>query len=137
MESGVGDISAIKGTIVEEQVRLHEDGMDFIGPIQLAPGSTLEISVSSSAHWGIDSYLVDETTGLQILYHHFDPSRHNMPQTAPLAANNGSGNWDTTYRARSQQSVWVILDNSDLGYSMPPTNMEDDILLANVTIRVR
>lgn len=120
--------------LVQEEVRIHEDGRDFLGPFQLSAGESLQVDVKTDCSWGLDTCLLDHATSRQLLFHHFDPNGYAAPTRPVLTASDGGKHWTATYGAQQDEWVWLVIDNTDGGKAKPPTNGVDDVLSVSVCV---
>lgn len=122
--------------LTNEQVRIHEDGRDFIGPFKLAKGDQVRVDVQTNARWFMDCYVLEDSVARQYLLNHVDRDRHQVRAATCLAAGECTQNWQQVLTANSDCIVWLMLDNCNGGGASPPTNGSDDIVDASVYVGV-
>ncbi|MCC6575298.1 MAG: hypothetical protein IT462_16100 [Planctomycetes bacterium] len=120
--------------VVNEFVRIREDGKDFIGPIRVHKGDQLSLKVQTECGWGMDCYLVENSVVLGALASHVDPENNPPREHFVLAKQEGTKSWEQTLPVTSDGVVWLIVDNANGGGATPPTDGVDNILDATVYI---
>jgi len=119
---------------VNERIRIHEDGRDFLGPFPVKKGEALQVHVETQARWGVDCYVVGDLDAKGELASYVSPATSPNRDRTPLLASGAVRSWDRTVRASEDTRLWVILDNTDEGDAAPPSNMIDDVLDADVYV---
>lgn len=124
-------------TLINEHIRIHEDGRDFLGPFTVQAGETITVHAQTRDRWGFDAYLVTDSDARGELATYVDPRNYPDQDRVGLAQHDGSLRWTTSWTASQKTLVWALFDNTDQGYASPPSNMVNDKLDLVVHVGVK